>query len=774
MTGARPSADRLRADVLRFLDELTVTVADAERDGLIAPVVADRSHSAALRAEADAVRRPELRMSIIAGPKAGRTTLINAIAGGEPLFARALAMRTLPTRIELTDTADEPTLILPHQTQEFFRELLSKVRRALTGRRADELARIYTRLAAVLRRLADGRFADIPTAACGHDEVQQLLTDINDLVWLAAVVGLPDDVAGSLPQAPVLRTPYRRRPELSESTAQGTLVIVDTPCPDEQSMAPRLTHAVVAELRRSDVVLIVLDYTRLGGEADAGVRKLVEPILDMIGRDKLYVVVNKIDQRIGQYSLDGTALAQLVSNLLNLPEDGTARVIETTAHRALAAVRVLTTIDTGVVAEQTADHAAFRSLAELVEPIARRRARMFSWSIAEWREEAQAIWDESGLPQLLEGVIEQVRHQAMPRVLTSATAAMEAALNAVGDAARLRLLAVAVDRAKVEAELNSLRREMVKLENQRAAVPKSGDLMKDLHRHLRGRLDDCQREADRLLNRLGTDSDERGFLHGVLSRVASPLKDRRQRGEGVYVYAAHEKGAAQATLDEINATVTAALRLLLDKARKDMITTSAEWIRRRIVEQEVATRPILATAAARLGVAFSLRLHLPTPEFSAARLDQQSRQPEEEKHDRTRTEAYHVEVRLARYQWNKKGLVERTREVPYVEHTYVISIPQLREEFAASFTRALDDLTSEVETYVSDDVVAWIGDYYRRLNAFMTQHQHSLKQVQADWSADDQHRARVQARITSFAQAVDRHHGQLTALTTYLARGHAA
>ncbi|GIF96644.1 dynamin family protein [Catellatospora citrea] len=769
------SMDQLQADVLRLLDELIVTVEDAEKDQLIAPVADDRPHSAALRAEADAVRRLELRMPIVAPMKAGKSTLINAIVGHELLPARALAMTTLPTQIELSDTAERPTLRLPTQTQDFFRQLLNTVRPKLPGRRLDELVRAHPHLGGVLGRLNDGRFGDIPAEVVGHGEVQQVLTDINDLVRLAAVVGVPDDTAGSLPQAPVLRTPYRRRPELQESTAQGRLAIVDTPGPDEQGMAPRLTNAVGAELRRSHVVLIVLDYTRMGGEADAKVLKLAEPILDMIGRDKLYVVVNKIDQRSEQGSLPTAELRQLVSSLLDLPDSGPARVFETSAHRALAAARVLTAIDAGVRAEQTADHAAFRSLAELVEPIVRRRARMFTLSITDWREEAQAVWDESGLPELLEGTVTELRRQAMPMVLTSAVAKLQAAVGVVGDAARLRLKAATADRAKVESELNSLRREMVKLENQRAAVPKSGDLMKNLDRHLRGKLDDCRAEASRLIKNLGTDTDdERGFLRGVLSKVFSPLKGRKQRSEGVYAYDEHEKGAAQATLNEINGTATAALRSLLDKARNDMITASAEWTRQRIVEQETAVRPILDSATRRLGVAFDLQLQLPAPEFSAARLDQGSRQPKQEEHQRTRTEIYHEEVRLARYLWFKKGLKERTREVSYVEHTYVVSIPQLRDELNASFKEALNDLTLELQAYVSDDVATQIADYYRRMDAFMTQHQHSLKQVQADWSADDQHRARVQDRVKALAQVVEQHRGQLAALAGQLARGHSA
>lgn len=767
--------DQLQTDVLRLLDELVVTVEDAEKDQLIAPAADDRPHSAALKVEAEAVRWLELRMPIVAPMKAGKSTLINAIVGNELLPARALAMTTLPTQIELADDADQPTLTLPRQTQDYFGDLLLRVRKELGGRRADEVAQRNPQMKDVIGRLSDGRFLVVPASVSGQDEVQQVLTDINDLVRLAAVVGLPDDVAGSLPQAPVLRTPYRRRPELSDSAAQGVLAIVDTPGPDEHGMAPRLTTAVGAELRRSHVVLIVLDYTHMGGEADAKVLRLAEPILEMIGRDKLYVVINKIDQRMGRNSLDAAALVQLVSNQLGLPDGGPARVFETSAHRGLAAARVLTALDAGVPAEQAGEHVAFEALAEIVEPTERRRARLFGWSAAEWREEAEAIWAESGLPALLEGVVAELRHQAMPMVLTSAVAKLQAALGVLGDAARLRLKAAAADRAKVESELNSLRREMMKLEHQRAAVPKAEVLMKDLDRHLRGKLDECRSQADRLIRRLGTEGDDdRSFLGKVLSKFAGPFKGRRPRSEGVYAYAAHEQGAAQAALNEVNATATAALRSLIDDARNAMITASAQWTRQRVAEQEAAVRPILEAATARLGVAFDLQLQLPAPEFSAARLSAKSRQPETEKRDRTRTETYTEEVRLARYLWFKKGLKERTREVPYVEHTYVVSIPQLREELKESFARALDDLNGELKAYVGDDVATQIADYYRRMDAFMVQHQHSLRQVQADWSADDQHRAKVQERVSALAQVVDKHRAHLAGLAAQLSGGAAA
>ena len=64
-----------------------------------------------LKSEAEKMLRMQLTLPVIAPMKAGKSTLINAIAGVNILPSRNTAMTTLPTAIILGEF-DEPTLIL--------------------------------------------------------------------------------------------------------------------------------------------------------------------------------------------------------------------------------------------------------------------------------------------------------------------------------------------------------------------------------------------------------------------------------------------------------------------------------------------------------------------------------------------------------------------------------------------------------------------------------------------------------------------------------------
>lgn len=51
------------------------------------------------------------------------------------------------------------------------------------------------------------------------------------------------------------------------------------------------------QLQRSSIVLIVLDFTGLNNEAAAKIKRQVEPIIKLLGKENLYILVNKLDER---------------------------------------------------------------------------------------------------------------------------------------------------------------------------------------------------------------------------------------------------------------------------------------------------------------------------------------------------------------------------------------------------------------------------------------------------------------------------------------------
>ena len=95
------------------------------------------------------------------------------------------------------------------------------------------------------------------------------------------------------------------------------------------------------QLLQSHIVFAVLDYTHMHNQADEKVRKLMRPTLEVIGQDKLYAIVNKIDQRDSELGTELTdeQLVRMVGSALAMPEDlARERVFRISAEFALRSV----------------------------------------------------------------------------------------------------------------------------------------------------------------------------------------------------------------------------------------------------------------------------------------------------------------------------------------------------------------------------------------------------------------------------------------------------
>ncbi|WP_238005248.1 dynamin family protein [Dactylosporangium sp. AC04546] len=754
----------LHEDMLTLLDRVIDQLESAISDNSVIETDG-RSYLKLLRDERVAAERLELRMPIIAPMKAGKSTLISAIVGTDIMPARALAMTSLPTQIvPLKENGFR--LTLPYETYDYFARLKTQLFKKLSGADLSALQSQYPQLAELMQRLVDGGI-DIAARVDGHKPAQQALTELNDLVRIASVVGLADDVAGELPSPPVLTTPLLGPGAVSGSSDRGVLTIIDTPGPDEYGLAARLTQTVTAELARSHVVLMVLDFTHMGTEADAKMRELAKPILGTLGTDKLYVVVNKIDARTGNDTMDTSQVVQFAAHLLGIPmERASERVFETSAARGLAASQVLAAIDAGVTEEQVPEHPAFVFFADQLKASDRYRRMLFAGTISDWREEAEELWSKSGLPRLLDQAVGDLRAHAAPTVLSSVRTKLDAVVTGLTDSARLRIRAGAADRTKVEKELSGLKRELQKLGLQRASVKKPDQLLKDLDRHLAGKVRACEAEADKLIEGIGDNLDgDAGRGEGLRARIERMLRGRLKRDGEVYEYA--DADEAQDAIDKITGATTEELRSLLDTARNGIVNASAEWTHQQMAVQEKAVRGILEAATKRLSATFDLDLRLPAPEFEAKAV-RATVDADFEDQLVWRTRIDEREVRLARYLWFKKGIKKKEVSYSTTERTYLVSIPTVRAAVSDSFREALGYLKEEMHQYVSIEVTAQIDDYYQRMDNFLSQYQRSLEQSQLDWRAGDQERERITGRLTSLVHTMDGHRTTLAELSNRL------
>ncbi|BAY73287.1 hypothetical protein NIES23_61150 (plasmid) [Trichormus variabilis NIES-23] len=249
--------------------------------------------------EVKKVQNLELRMAIVAPMKAGKSTITNAIIGQEILPSRNSAMTTLPTEIIFDAKLNKPILSLSTEVLSVFKETLlslqDKIEELGITQVQEKLAH-YPHLAKFPERIV--KFGeDIPANSEGRENIIQTLTFLNDIVRLCSIIKPSADPIQYLTDAPRIKTSFWRVEKTERQTELGNLVIVDTPGPNEAGENLRLQAVVAEQLRKSSIVLIVLDFTQLKNEAAERVKKDVQKVIDLRGKDNLYVLINKVDQR---------------------------------------------------------------------------------------------------------------------------------------------------------------------------------------------------------------------------------------------------------------------------------------------------------------------------------------------------------------------------------------------------------------------------------------------------------------------------------------------
>ena len=156
------------------------------------------------------------------------------------------------------------------------------------------------------------------------------------------------DPLARIKSLPRIETPFwRSQKQDDQENLLGSLVIVDTPGPNEEEedgvKALKLSTVVQEQLKNSSIILMVLDFTQLNNKAAGDIKRQVKPIIDLLGKENLYVLVNKIDQRTEIDSMTSEMVEQFVLADLELGnQNDTDRVFEVAARWAFCATNFLT------------------------------------------------------------------------------------------------------------------------------------------------------------------------------------------------------------------------------------------------------------------------------------------------------------------------------------------------------------------------------------------------------------------------------------------------
>ena len=248
----------------------------------------------------------EIRLPIIALMKAGKSTVLNAIAQRDIVPSRDISMTVFPTEIRLVqvDELADAKLELSTESIKKLEDVFVLVKKDISQLDDQQLndrfggipkIEFVQRLksCASLKQLLNYVESGSKSYIEGDERINSALRSINDFGRTALKLEIP------LPNSiDLLITAPFSGSQTEDLAGVKSLVIVDSPGADEANVGLDLGGQLDSELQKSSVILLILDYTKLNSKEDKNLYyDKISPRLDQIGKDKLYVVVNKIDRK---------------------------------------------------------------------------------------------------------------------------------------------------------------------------------------------------------------------------------------------------------------------------------------------------------------------------------------------------------------------------------------------------------------------------------------------------------------------------------------------
>jgi hypothetical protein len=441
----------LRDDVHAHLSEIADLVEHAAAD--------DGATGRAVRSDAASLASLELLVTVVAPMSAGKSTLINAVAGADLLPARAAPMTTLPTRVVLDPQVPAPVLRLTAADVGVLGQIVAEV----TAVQDREPLAGEAHLRRELEDLAAGRAEAWREAYEGTATIERVLKRVNDLMRIAELLYPSSRPAQRLGRALTLHAPY---PAAAGDT--GRVVLVDTPGVDDLLVRERFAGAVTEQIAQAHVVVVVLDFTVMSRGADDDVRNLVLPAVRNLGGDRIFAVVNKVDQRQPEHDLDAEGVATWVSRHLGVAAEHRDHIVETRAREALLASRLLSRINAeGGALDVRNDPAVRAFLSEIYRDEFARDEQLRRATVEDLAETARRMWTRSGVPVMVDRIVGKARSTLLSGLLEAVLRRTGGRLADVADAVRAETARAEEAAQTAAAETEALDRELAEI---RAAV----------------------------------------------------------------------------------------------------------------------------------------------------------------------------------------------------------------------------------------------------------------------------------------------------------------
>ncbi|CAM5522809.1 hypothetical protein SPURM210S_00676 [Streptomyces purpurascens] len=716
-----------------------------------------------VRRELEAVRGGELRMSVVAPMKAGKSTLINSVVGYELLPARAAAMTTLPTRIvldqrvheaQLTDHDNDhfaPVLELREEDAAQFNLLVKALRAHVSKPVAGGLLKQYPHLATLVNDILSDRIEDIGVRYEGRAAVQKCLTLLNDLVRLAGRV-MPDGWKADLADVPVVRTPYWSVTS-QEAEGPGRLVIVDTPGPDEHDLADMLTAVVRRQLSESHIVLVVLDYTKMGGKSDAQIRELMEPLLSVVGTEKLFAVVNKIDQKRRETDLDDEGIVRSACANLGLTDSrASSRVFTVSAEWALASVQVLAALARSDDAP-VADGSAAR-LARLLYPVDW-QDQLEDMSPGRLRKSTKRALEFSRINQFLVSVVAWLRMRVLRLAVDAALDKAAAELSDLQTATLARRDLIGRESEDLAAAARQISADLDAIAGFRSQVSSPSKLAGELAGQLSKReLKRAEAEGEKVVEEF-RDTNSHSWGRNPMAM----LTGRFTRGDGALEFATQE--AAEEYVHAQTFRARQELDAVLERARTHIESRVGASAEEQVRRQSERVRPVVVRAADRMKDEFNVTFSIPAWELGRANVAELPTELQTETKATSRKIEREYHQRSWRRLWLWKSTYAKTETEITEERTYLVRPDAMATGLQVSFEERLEEIHAALGGHVREMITQQVSQYYDQVEAFLQRYRHILQQSAEDNQLQEMRQVELRESLTGFLDATRALHSEV-------------
>jgi hypothetical protein len=679
----------------------------------------------------------ELRLPIVATMKAGKSTLINAIAGHRLLPYRKLPMTMLPTEVVLTTRVTAPRLRVPAAVAELFNPALPELRsKARRNQAIADLAIADSAVQDTLDAINDGWTVPV-TEVHGIETIRSTLSKVNDVARLAVMAGITDDSLAYLREMPRVECPPPDVLADVVGAGHADLVLVDTPGPNERGMAAYLLPMINEELQRAGIVFMVLNFIDMRSQAGEDLKREIDYAIGELGPDKLYVVVNRWDDR-GPEDLDENAIKAVAAHEAGLHDDGgidTSRVFLTSARRAFEVSSLQRQLKAyGRAAWQSA---AGEALGQSVFTDAWPRIKKLPAAQLDSLLDGtpDSVWENSGFKELLGRAITGLQQQAAPLLFEAALQRCAGITERLREHLQLRRAAVSASAESLHGQLVALERDRKQVEQVRHQLGANSEERKKLEQAINEAFARRARELrDRVISDLEGNSDSgaadtgppgsrpsalspSGFFEATRSRFNLKPSQDIQRFDS--------EQQARECIDSLVQGFRKEAAAINGRLQRDVhgaVVMSEQRVGRKL---RTEAKPIIEAAQRRISDTFSVAIRLSVPDFEEdAIFDLPDHKPEV--HSVARTVTQRVRKRRWFTLWIIPIPVSKVVKLPDAM-IYEVNIRSVAEDNIRAFDARLEQVRAGIAVEAGRGLDESLDVYFASLDLFLVRYKASLQ-----------------------------------------------